>query len=435
MKIEYDCAGEECRVICRLQESEEINQALWMAIQRGDYPQLLPMEGSEDRNGKYFIYKIDGMTVLNAYKDMHRKREVERVERDMREELEELQSFGMPLSSLLTDEQHIYVSDKTKEIYFLCIPIIQGGKRTNGAPVERKIPLTPPKPPVYDNDPEKGGTDFGLGKDILKRKKKVQSEEFMSKKENSRVFGYDEYSGIRIPKETTEREKERPGIEKSNHNSLFMQPESTEQSPFMQDQNKPLYSKPLYNTNNIETGPENFRMSDMEKDYSNGRNNQWIEKKRTGESGLNKGEPPILPEIRKTEMGQSTIDLKVETEYSSDSTILLKKPSSGQMKKKEERVHAVLIRRKNGQIYIVNKSPFLIGRALTEVDMVVDNNPAISGIHCKIISENGKYYILDNYSTNGTFVNGIQVDAAEWGKLGEKSELTIADENFVFEVK
>ena len=53
----------------------------------------------------------------------------------------------------------------------------------------------------------------------------------------------------------------------------------------------------------------------------------------------------------------------------------------------------------------VNRPEFIIGKNPAKVHGVIDFNPAVSRIHCKINFESGEYYITDLGSANGTFVN------------------------------
>jgi len=56
------------------------------------------------------------------------------------------------------------------------------------------------------------------------------------------------------------------------------------------------------------------------------------------------------------------------------------------------------------------QAPISIGRT-AENDVVV-NDPTVSGRHCRIVWEQGQYKLEDLGSTNGTFVNGLQVENA-----------------------
>lgn len=56
----------------------------------------------------------------------------------------------------------------------------------------------------------------------------------------------------------------------------------------------------------------------------------------------------------------------------------------------------------------VNKSEILVGRKSGN-DLVIDN-PAVSGLHCRIFKEGASYFVEDLKSTNGTFIRNRRVE-------------------------
>jgi pSer/pThr/pTyr-binding forkhead associated (FHA) protein len=43
-------------------------------------------------------------------------------------------------------------------------------------------------------------------------------------------------------------------------------------------------------------------------------------------------------------------------------------------------------------------------------DIQITDDPVLSSAHFLILCQGGKHIISDNFSTNGTFVNGVQID-------------------------
>jgi pSer/pThr/pTyr-binding forkhead associated (FHA) protein len=56
-----------------------------------------------------------------------------------------------------------------------------------------------------------------------------------------------------------------------------------------------------------------------------------------------------------------------------------------------------------------------------------------SGIHARIYSRSGSYYVEDMNSTNGTFLNGAQLDGE--ARLSDLDEIRIGDSEFRFELE
>ena len=52
---------------------------------------------------------------------------------------------------------------------------------------------------------------------------------------------------------------------------------------------------------------------------------------------------------------------------------------------------------------------YTIGRSQTKCNLTISRDTALSGLHCTLISNNGKIFIRDEKSTNGTFVNGVPI--------------------------
>lgn len=59
---------------------------------------------------------------------------------------------------------------------------------------------------------------------------------------------------------------------------------------------------------------------------------------------------------------------------------------------------------------IINKDDLLIGKKAELVDAAIPFNNAISRKHCRIKKFNGLYYVIDEGSANGTFVNGAKLN-------------------------
>ena len=68
-----------------------------------------------------------------------------------------------------------------------------------------------------------------------------------------------------------------------------------------------------------------------------------------------------------------------------------------------------------------------IGRADFLEDIPPDDVRFLSRIHFRIMFENGRYYILDEGSANGTKLNGVQIKGQGKKELNENDEIFLAD--------
>lgn len=94
-----------------------------------------------------------------------------------------------------------------------------------------------------------------------------------------------------------------------------------------------------------------------------------------------------------------------------------------------------LIRKSNYDRIDINKPAFRIGKERSYVDYFIQNNNAVSRIHADIITRHGEFYIKDNNSTNGTFVNGNRVQPETETQIFDGDALTFANEDFEFNVE
>jgi hypothetical protein len=82
-----------------------------------------------------------------------------------------------------------------------------------------------------------------------------------------------------------------------------------------------------------------------------------------------------------------------------------------------------------GKIDIYNNRTS-IGRdpKVTDVQLyLLDGESSVSSLHCTIFYEQGKFYITDDNSTNGTSVNGKRLDANEPFELTDGAEVILGD--------
>ena len=97
---------------------------------------------------------------------------------------------------------------------------------------------------------------------------------------------------------------------------------------------------------------------------------------------------------------------------------------------REEKILVGKQRGKKTEIAIT-KNPFLIGKKEDMVDFVLEDH-SISRIHAKITQEEGRLYVTDLNSTNGTFKNGIQIEIQEKVLLEAEDEIKFGKLSFTY---
>ena len=94
--------------------------------------------------------------------------------------------------------------------------------------------------------------------------------------------------------------------------------------------------------------------------------------------------------------------------------------------------HASLFRESKGENIKINKSIFVIGRERRNVDYCVSDNSSVGRTHAEIILKNGTFYLVDQKSTNGSYVNGVKVAPLQEVELKNGDKIRLSDEEFIF---
>lgn len=116
-------------------------------------------------------------------------------------------------------------------------------------------------------------------------------------------------------------------------------------------------------------------------------------------------------------------EIKEEIEYSEGTLLIGEKNNSKK---------SFLLRLKNNEKIILEKNSFKIGTDRRSVDYCITDNSAVSRMHAEIIHRNDSYFIIDNNSTNHTFLNEHEIRSKNEIKLQNKSRIKLADEEFIF---
>lgn len=97
-------------------------------------------------------------------------------------------------------------------------------------------------------------------------------------------------------------------------------------------------------------------------------------------------------------------------------------------------IYAKLIRLDTGQEIPISNVIFRIGKSTEGIDYVIKNNTSISSRHADIMRKGNEFFILDNNSTNHTYVNGKQAMPGDFVKIEGGDRIRLSDVEFLFEV-
>lgn len=93
---------------------------------------------------------------------------------------------------------------------------------------------------------------------------------------------------------------------------------------------------------------------------------------------------------------------------------------------------ASLTRKVTGEKIELGKPSFVLGKNPEKSDYAVAGNTNISRVHAVITTRNGRYYVMDQNSTNGTFINGRIIKAGQETEILPGDCLMLANEEFIF---
>lgn len=93
---------------------------------------------------------------------------------------------------------------------------------------------------------------------------------------------------------------------------------------------------------------------------------------------------------------------------------------------------ASLTRQVTGEKIELCKPSFVLGKNPEKSDYAVADNTNISRVHAVITTRNGRYYVMDQNSTNGTFINGRIIKAGHETEILPGDCLMLANEEFIF---
>lgn len=95
-------------------------------------------------------------------------------------------------------------------------------------------------------------------------------------------------------------------------------------------------------------------------------------------------------------------------------------------------IQPYLRRISNNEKIFLSKPVFRIGKERSYVDYCISGNATVSRSHADIINRNGQFFVVDNNSTNHTYVNGEMITSNTEIPLSHGTKLRLSNEEFEF---
>ena len=119
-----------------------------------------------------------------------------------------------------------------------------------------------------------------------------------------------------------------------------------------------------------------------------------------------------------------------EESYEEDEIYDEEDGATGFMDVEEEEEPLYLRYDANGDKLAFDESGLVIGRSRKESQYIIPGNGNISRKHIKIFKLEGKFFIKDTDSSNGTYINGKNIGKGNTKEVGIGDVVVIADEKF-----
>lgn len=126
--------------------------------------------------------------------------------------------------------------------------------------------------------------------------------------------------------------------------------------------------------------------------------------------------------------------LSLEDVYNrSKNTGMIQQPSNGyagEIKAASGGIRLVALSSGTKFELVIDKNNVTIGKKQEFVDLVIPFNRMISRKHCRIMKTGDCYYISDEGSSNGTYVNGVRVEMGQQIRIKQGDIVRLADSEF-----
>lgn len=96
-------------------------------------------------------------------------------------------------------------------------------------------------------------------------------------------------------------------------------------------------------------------------------------------------------------------------------------------------IYPSILRKNTGEKIVVNSSNFSVGQGDT-ANYIITGNTAISRNHARIITRDNAYYVIDNSSTNGTYIDDVKLSPDVETEIVTGQKLRFANEEYEFMV-
>ena len=366
----------------------------------------------------------------------------------------EIKTYFLKNNMLITDSREVFVNPVTYEVYFCILPIYED---YNNHKIENFI-----KDILFDIETDDGELIYNLMRHLKNKSYSFESfysyiKEQIEKTENKQ----EEFKPEPLISEEQEEFKSEPLIPEEHEE---FKPESLipeEQEEFkpepliLEDEPEKFISEPLEENqvSNSESIDESWNVVSLDDMIKDSMENEDDDKKPEDDENNNSSDDlwgfmnnndnliesfrentETADKVQEDEHHSENLSLTNEISNNNDNNnnimpslstdnLVLSDNLSGKKK-------AYLFRQVNNEKIEINREYFMLGKY--QYASYTFYNDSVSRTHATIITENNEYFIVDNESKNGTFLNGKKIAPNTKIKLHNMDLITLANETLVF---
>lgn len=451
--FEREVIGETTRLVLEIGDREGLDQFAINMMNHNNIAYLAPMELTQYNERNYLRYDItDKDTLKNWLSKTLNKNEVVQILNSIISAFEETDAYMLSEDGMFLRTEHIYVTEQGHCI-FLYLPFEQGdfmGRISFLKVVVEQIT------PNYE---EKDAYLFN----ILNAFNRGAIRKVSDLKEILRKNSADLLSVDKKPR-TPEKEQISEGLQTFEKPSVLgklqipgkaqasekSQASEVSQMPVKQEVEKPQSSANISFAIPGKNGDLSINIPGVKKDGGEKKEGKKKEKKKEDKKKENKislfgGKSKEVKEIPQTPQSvvnrQEYAQNKNDDMYESYEQTVLMEEQPADNPDLEETVYlniseniAQLERKSTGEYLEIARNNAIIGSGIG-ADCQITGNKAISRTHATISIQNGAFFITDNHSSNGTWVDGSRLIPDRAEELHTEALIKLANEEFIFRTR
>lgn len=434
--------GETTYLIYELDGGKEVDSFAMHMMSNNRMIHIVPVQIVSINEKRQFQFNITGLTKLsNRVATPRPKKEVLEILSSMVNVFEEADAYMLDLTHLLLEWEHVYLDGQGNCILIYLpmecandkeqIPFLQEIVSKIQLDYQEKDPYLFDLLNAFSRGAIQKLSDF---KEMLKKNAGVMKSENIQEEKVAFEEKTPEKSEDSVPKEIGEK---KASLLKTAEKGIRAKPQADSKIPIInipgrEPGGKEVCQVPLQ-------APEKPKKGFLKKD--SGKQKMFAMPKKQKPEKV-----PLPITEKKDDIGQKHDSGIIKTEKKEmyegyENTVMIQEPVEIPRNGEETvmlaetafmvQVSARLVRRQDGAIYRIEKERTVIGSG-TMADVCIGYNNAISRSHVIISCIGGSYYIEDDQSKNGTFVNGRRLQPGVQEPLYDGMIIRLANEDFEF---